>query len=202
MLVTITVRATLSNLTALRVRGLVYSFVKEFTRARRAERLPDRAAHALNGAITRVDRIYALAIVLALGMTTFLAVDQNWILLLLAGLAALSTDGIVRTHPRARFERLDDTALYLFVPVLFTLGLGLFLEEVAEGYWTVAAGLLSAVPYWLILRAEYESVDRPREGVPVPLGSIRRLPVLNGWYSTASRSVRLSSFSPRSTTST
>lgn len=135
-------------------------FVKEFTRARRAERLPDRAAHALNGAITRVDRIYALAIVLALGMTTFLAVDQNWILLLLAGLAALSTDGIVRTHPRARFERLDDTALYLFVPVLFTLGLGLFLEEVAEGYWTVAAGLLSAVPYWLILRAEYESVDR------------------------------------------
>jgi hypothetical protein len=104
--------------------------------------------------------MYALAIVLALGMTTFLAVNQNWLLLLLAGLAAFTADGIVRTHPRARFERLDDTALYLFIPVLFTLGLGLFLEEVAEGYWTLAAGLLSALPYWLILRAEYESVDR------------------------------------------
>jgi len=136
--------------------------VKEFTRVRTVERLPDRATHALNGAVTRLDRVYALAIVLALGLTTFLAVEptQNWILLLMSGLAALGTDGVVRTHPKARFQRLDDTALYLFVPVLFTLGLGLFLEEVAEGHWTVAVGLLSAVPFWAILRAEYDSVDR------------------------------------------
>lgn len=139
---------------------LVYSLVKEFTRVRTVERLPERASQALSGAITRLDRTIALAVVLALGMTTFLAVNESWILLLLALLAALSTDGIVRTHPRARFQRLDDTALYLFVPVLFTLGLGLFLQEVAEGYWTVAAGLLSSVLYLLILRAEYESVDR------------------------------------------
>lgn len=136
--------------------------MKEFTRVRTVERLPDRATHALNGAVTRLDRVYALAIVLALGLTTFLAVEptQNWILLLMSGLAALGTDGVVRTHPKARFQRLDDTALYLFVPVLFTLGLGLFLEEVAEGHWTVAVGLLSAVPFWAILRAEYDSVDR------------------------------------------
>lgn len=133
--------------------------MKESTPVRALERLPDRASQALQGAITRLDRIYALAIVLALGMTLFLAVDENWILLLLSLLAALSTDGIVRTHPRGRFQRLDDTALYLFVPVLFTLGLGLFLQEVATGYWTVAAGLLSSVAYVLILRAEYESVD-------------------------------------------
>ncbi|HEV8573767.1 MAG TPA: hypothetical protein VGR43_03575, partial [Dehalococcoidia bacterium] len=138
--------------------------MKEFTRARPMERLPERGSHALSGAITRLDRIYALAVVLALGMTTFLAVEESWVLLLLAGLAALSADGIVRTHPQARFERLDDTALYLFVPVLFTLGLGLFLEEVVQGYWTVAAGLLSVVPYVLLLRAEHESVDhRQRE---------------------------------------
>ena len=135
--------------------------MKEFTRARPASGgLPDRASQALSGAVTRLDRVYALAIALALGMSTFLAVGENWILLLLSGLAALGTDGIVRTHPKGRFQRLDDTALYLFVPVLFTLGLGLFLEEVAEGYWTVAAGLLSAVPFWFILRAEYDSVDR------------------------------------------
>jgi Protein of unknown function (DUF5656) len=133
--------------------------VKEFTRVRPLARLPDRASQSLSGAITRLDRVYALAIILALGLSTFLAVGEAWILLLLSGLAALGTDGIVRTHPKARFERLDDTALYLFVPVLFTLGLGLFLEEVAQGYWTVAVGLASAVPYALILRAEYDSVD-------------------------------------------
>ena len=137
--------------------------MKEFTRVRPLGRLPDRASHSLSGAITRLDRVYALAIVLALGLTTFLAVGEAWILLLLSGLAALGTDGIVRTHPKARFQRLDDTALYLFVPVLFTLGFGLFLEEVAEGYWTVAVGLLSVIPYWFILRAEYDSVDRRAE---------------------------------------
>jgi hypothetical protein len=134
--------------------------VKEFTRVRPQVRLPDRASGALNGAITRLDRVYALALILALGMTTFLAIGENWVLLLLSGLAALGTDGVVRTHPRGHFKRLDDTALYLFVPVLFTLGLGLFLSEVADGYWTVAVGLLSAVPFWFILRAEYDSVDR------------------------------------------
>lgn len=137
--------------------------MKEFTRVRPLGRLPDRASHSLGGAITRLDRVYALAIVLALGLSTFLAVSEAWILLLLSGLAALGTDGIVRTHPQARFERLDDTALYLFVPVLFTLGLGLFLDEVAQGYWTVAVGLASVVPYALILRAEYDSVDRRAE---------------------------------------
>jgi len=44
--------------------------------------------------------------------------------------------------------------------VLFVLSAGIFLEEVAGDYWTVGAGLLSVVPIWLILRAEYESVDR------------------------------------------
>ncbi len=126
------------------------------------ERLPDRATQVLNGAVTRLDRVYALAIILALGLTAFLAIEptQNWVLLLVSGLAALGTDAIVRAHPKAHFQRLDDTALYLFVPVLFTLGLGIFLEEVAEGDWTIAVGLLSVIPFWAILRAEHDSVDR------------------------------------------
>src|SRR3970282_341326 len=127
--------------------------VKEFTSS---------PATALNGVVSRVDRVHAMAAVFGIGLAAFLAIEptQNWLLLLLAGLVALGTDAVVRTHPRARFQRLDDTALFLFVPVLFTLSLGLFLEEVAEGYWTLAAGLLSAVPFWAILHAEYTSVDR------------------------------------------
>ena len=136
--------------------------MKEFTRLRDPDAFPERASQALNGAVTRLDRVHALAVVLALGLTAYLAIEptQSWLLLLLSGLAALGADGVVRTHPKARFHRLDDTALFLFVPVLFTLGLGLFLEEVAGGHWTIIVGLTSVIPYWAILRAEYESVDR------------------------------------------
>ena len=102
-----------------------------------------------------------MAAVFGIGLAAFLAIEptQNWLLLLLAGLVALGTDAVVRTHPRARFQRLDDTALFLFVPVLFTLSLGLFLEEVADSYWAVPAGLASAVPFGAVLQAEYNSVD-------------------------------------------
>ena len=136
--------------------------MKQFTRARVNDSVVDRASQTLNGAVTRLDRIHVLAVALALGLTAFLAIEptQNWLLLLLSGLAALGTDGVVRTHPRARFQRLDDTALFLFVPALFTLGLGLFLEEVAGGHLTIIAGLLSAIPYWIIISAEYECVDQ------------------------------------------
>jgi hypothetical protein len=136
--------------------------VNEFTRIRGGEGLGDRASQTLNGAIGRLDRLHILAAVLALGLTSYLTIEptQNWLLLLLSGLAALGADHIVRDHPKARFKRLDDTALFLFVPVLATLAGGLFLEEVAGGYWTLGAGLLSAVPFWLILWAEYESVNR------------------------------------------
>jgi hypothetical protein len=136
--------------------------VKEFTRLRPPNAFSDTASGALSGAVTRLDRVHALAGVLALGLTAYLAIEptQNWLLLLLTGLAALGTDGIVRAHPNASFRRLDDTALFLFVPVLFMMGLGLFLEEVADGHWTLAAGLASVVPFWFILRAEYESVAR------------------------------------------
>ncbi len=112
--------------------------------------------------VSRLDRVHAMAAVFAAGLTAFLAIEptQNWLLLLLAGLVALGTDAIVRTHPRSHFKRLDDTALFLFVPVLLTLSLGLFLEEVAEGYWSLLAGLSAAIPFAIVLQAEYNSVDR------------------------------------------
>jgi hypothetical protein len=136
--------------------------VKQFTRARPDNRVAQRATLALTETVNRLDRIHVLAIALALGMTAYLAIEpsQNWLLLLLCGLAAIGTDGVVRHNPRADFQRLDDTALFLFVPVLFTLGLGIFLEEVATGYLSLALGLASVVPYWIILYGEYESVER------------------------------------------
>jgi len=154
--------------------------VKEFTRVRPVAAVSNRPSQALS-AVSRLDTIIAMAAVLALGITAFLALPTyNWLLLLLSGGAALGTHHIVWSHPRARFQRLDDTALFLFVPVLFTLGIGLFLEEVAEGDWTIGAGLLSVVLFWLVLRAEYGSVDRRAKGYQLWRG------VLNGFtYITA-----------------
>jgi hypothetical protein len=136
--------------------------VKQFTRVRAEARIAQRTPLTLGEISNRLDRIHVLAVVLALGLTLYLTVEptQNWLLLLLTALAAFGTDAIVRHHPGAAFERLDDTALYLFVPVLFMLSVGIFFNEMAGGYWSAAAGLLSVVPFWAILRAEYESVDR------------------------------------------
>ena len=126
--------------------------MNEFTRSR----LP-----ALASTVGRIDRVHVMALVFGIGLAAFLAIEptQNWLLLLLTALVALGSDGIVRTHPRANFRRLDDTALFLFVPVLFTLSVGLFLEETVEGYWTVPAGFLAGLPFGMLLQAEYNSVD-------------------------------------------
>jgi hypothetical protein len=134
--------------------------VERTTRVRGEERIAQRTTLDLGEIGGRLDRVHVLAGVLALGLTLYLAVSptQNWLLLLLAGLAAIGTDAVVRHHPRASFQRLDDTALFLFVPVLFMLSLGVFMKDVADGYWNVGVGLASVAPFWLILRAEYESV--------------------------------------------
>jgi hypothetical protein len=127
--------------------------VKEFTSS---------GVMSIGDAVARLDRLHVMAALFGVGFTAYLAIEptQNWLLLLLAGLVALGTDAVVRTHPRARFKRLDDTALYLFAPVLLTLSLGLFLEEVAEGYWSLLAGVSAAIPLAIVLQAEYDSVDR------------------------------------------
>jgi hypothetical protein len=136
--------------------------VKEINPAQPQQAVRGQPTTALSALGGHVDAIHLMAVLFAIGLTVYLAIEptQGWLLLLLAGLAALGTDGIIRTHPRARRQRLDDMALYLIVPVLFTLSVGLFLEEAAEGFWTLPAGLLIGVPFWAILYSEYVSVDR------------------------------------------
>ncbi|MDP9180381.1 MAG: hypothetical protein M3O21_01500, partial [Chloroflexota bacterium] len=139
--------------------------MKQFARVRAEARVAQRTPLTLGDISSRLDRIHVLAVVLALGLTLYLTVEptQNWLLLLLTALAAFGTDAIVRHHPEARFERLDDTALYLFVPVLFTLSAGIFVQDITGGYLGAALGLCSVVPFWLILWAEHESVNPSSE---------------------------------------
>ena len=117
---------------------------------RPTERVDERAPTALNALVGHVDTVHVMAVLFAIGLTTFLAIEptQHWLLLLLSGLSALGTEGIIRSHPQGRSQRLDDTALFMIVPVLFTLAVGLFLEEVAEGFWTLTTGFLAGIPFW------------------------------------------------------
>ena len=112
-------------------------------------------------AVPRVDRANLLAILLGVGMAFYLAIEptQPWLLLLVAGLAALGTDGVLRAHPSKPFARLDDTASFLFLPALLTLGGGLFLEDVVSGYWSVPIGALTTIGFAGLLNGQYLSVD-------------------------------------------
>ena len=125
------------------------------------DNIGEARSSGLARSLDRLDRLHVMAAAFGIGLVAFLAIEptQNWLLLLMALLAGLGSDGVVRSHPRAPFQRLDETALYLFLPVLFTLAVGLFLKEAAEGYWRVPTGLLMGVPFGLILRAEYDSVQ-------------------------------------------
>jgi hypothetical protein len=126
-------------------------------------------AVSLNG-LPRSGHIPVMAVAYALGLGLFLGVEPTkpWMLLVLVGLAAIGTDGILRTHAKGDFQGLGDTAPYLFVPVLLALASGLFLEEVIDGYWTVPAVVLASGLFAVSLYAEYVSVER--HGPSYPLG--------------------------------
>ena len=110
--------------------------------------------------LPRSAHIPLLAVVYSVGLTLFLAVEptQPWILLAIVALVGLGTDGILRAHPRAQLHGFADTAPFLFIPVLLSLASGLFLEEVALGYWTVPAVMGASVLLAATLYGEYVSV--------------------------------------------
>jgi hypothetical protein len=112
-------------------------------------------------AVPRLDRANLLAIVLGVGMAFYLAIEptQPWLLLLVAGLAALGTDGILRSHPASPFTRPDDTVAFLILPALLTLGGGLFLEDVVSGYWSLGAAFATIPLFAALLYGQYLSVD-------------------------------------------
>ncbi len=101
-----------------------------------------------------------LAVVYGLGLALFLAVEPTkpWILLVVVALVGIGADGILRSHPRAQFQGVADTAPFLFIPVLLALASGLFLEEVTRGYWTALAAAGASVMLATALYGEYVSV--------------------------------------------
>jgi hypothetical protein len=123
------------------------------TYERRPWRDEEPATFDLSG-IPRSAYIPLLATIFAVGLALFVSIEPTkpWILLVVVALVGLGTDGILRMHPGAGLRAPSDTAPFLFVPVLFALASGLFLEEVVGGYRVIpaviiTAGLLSAGLY-------------------------------------------------------
>jgi hypothetical protein len=120
----------------------------------------DHATFDLSG-LPRSAPIPLLAAVYGIGLALYLAVEptQPWILLAMVALIGLGTDGILRTHPRVELRGLADTAPFLFIPVLFALASGLFLEEVVDGYQTAPAVIGASILFAGALYGEYASVS-------------------------------------------
>lgn len=123
------------------------------------------AVSASNGA--RASRVPLLAAVYAIGLTLFLTVEptQPWMLLLLTGLVAFGTDGIMREHPLAA-EQEDSawTAPLLFLPTLLALGAGLFLEDVLNGYAVILGVICATVLLGTVVSAEFISIETEGPG--------------------------------------
>jgi len=112
--------------------------------------------------IFRSSRVPLLVAVYAVGVLLFLTIEPTkpWILLVVTGLVALGADGVLREHPHAlQEEDVTWTAPLLFLPTLFALGSGLFLEDVMRGYWVVPGVVVASVLMSGILYAEHISVD-------------------------------------------
>ncbi|MHB8376386.1 MAG: DUF5656 family protein [Dehalococcoidia bacterium] len=122
--------------------------------------LQDRPPSAQLGA-SKFARIPLLCVIFALGLALFISIDpvRPWILLALTAIMAVGADGIIRSHPHGEFHTIGDTAPYLFVPVLFTLSAGLFLEDVVLSYWAMPAVIGAAALMGSALYAEYHSVE-------------------------------------------
>ena len=112
--------------------------------------------------VFRSTRVPLLVGVYAIGLLFFLAVEPTkpWILLVVTGVVALGTDGILREHPHGAYE--DDiawTAPLLFLPTLLALGSGLFLEDVLRGYWVVPGTFIASLLMAAVVYADHVSVD-------------------------------------------
>lgn len=126
-------------------------------------RAPARRYSAdFSDSIFRSSRVPLLTAIFFVGLLLFLAIEPTrpWILLVVTGLVALGADGILRTHPKGDFAGdLAGTSPYLFLPALLTLGAGLFLEDVATGYWAVPGALIAAMIMAAVLYADHISID-------------------------------------------
>jgi len=117
----------------------------------------------------RSSRVMLLVGAYAAGLLLFLGVEptQPWILLAVTVIVAIGADGVLRQHPLAlREEDSAWTAPLLFLPTLFTLSSGLFLEDAISGYLAVPGVIVVSAIMAVVLFSEQTSVDLEAPNYP------------------------------------
>ena len=106
-------------------------------------------------------RVVLIAGVAILGLVAFLNIQpgQPWILWLTTLLVALGVDGIVRSSPRWEAGDALSSVVYLFLPALATLGIGLFIDDAIHGYGRVFTAIAGGLAIGVITYGEYQTVD-------------------------------------------
>ena len=106
-------------------------------------------------------RTALLGALAAIGLGAYLDLrpQQPWILWLTAALAALATDGIVRSHRRWADPSWLASAVYLFLPALTVMGAGLFIDDALGGYARAGSAFAGALAVAVVTFGEYQTVD-------------------------------------------
>lgn len=85
--------------------------------------------------------------------------ELPWLLVLVTAVAALATDGLVRTHPRWTGDEAVWSIPFLFLPAAATLGAGLFVDQAFEGYARPIFALIGGICVGVVCFGEYHTVD-------------------------------------------
>jgi hypothetical protein len=128
------------------------------------------STHALNSArgldrlevlrrLSRANLIAALAGLVGLVLLLYLLSGNRLLLVAAVLIAGAGVEQLVRTHPASSARGLRETLFFLFVPCLFTLGVGVFFRYIWSGWLEVAAAIVSAALLGVVIFAEYHSVD-------------------------------------------
>lgn len=106
-------------------------------------------------------RTVLLAGMAALGMGAYVTFrpEQPWILIVTALLTALATDGLVKLHQGWLGHRSLDSVVYTFLPALWVLGGGLFIDHAIEGYARPGLAVAAGAVVGLVAFGEYQTVD-------------------------------------------
>jgi hypothetical protein len=104
-----------------------------------------------------------LAVLLSGVFTMFLLIEPTplWLALFGAIVAAIGTDGVLRSIRREVFdeEAGHDTLPHIFLPALFALTVPLFIEENLSSYWVIPAALLAGFVFISLVLAEVPAED-------------------------------------------
>lgn len=106
-----------------------------------------------------VDRVNLLALLVGVLGAFFILRGDVVVLFLLPVIAALGLDGVLRSHPAARFRGATATAQQLVSPVAFAVAAPLFFRYISSGYWGFLASIVAGLAFGVTAYAAYFTMD-------------------------------------------